>query len=123
MIDCSLTRQIKIDLITDTPNAIVSWFEDLCSNIRVIETDIYHIYGGEYIYYTIDKEILFYRNDRLGAFSCSNDLYWNILSSEFNIKYDNIEEITKLLIERIFQFKISMAIRSDFDNYINLIID
>ena len=93
-------RSVQIDLVTDTPNDIVTWFEDLWSELHMVNVNVYGNSGREFILYTIDGENipLFYINT--GEFWCDFKNYWNIMETRFNLDYAEISNITKLLVER-----------------------
>ena len=97
-----ITRQLSIDLITDTPNEIIVWFNDLWSKLYIIETDVYHNDGGEIIYYIImggKKQWIFFQDNENGRFWCDYDNYWSILQYRFYCEYNDIQAITKILVE------------------------
>ena len=95
-------RQLRIDLITDTYNPIIEWFDELWSRIRFIETNVYHKNGGEIIYFIIvdNKKVpIFFRNDTKDIFWYSMYNYCYLLETQFNIDYDSIQDITRILVE------------------------
>ena len=96
-----LVRQLSIDLITDTPNSIIEWFDALWNKLTIVEINVYHKKGGELVYY-IDgqpKIPIFYQDDENNRFWCNHHSYWLILKSDFNLNYYDIQGITKLLVE------------------------
>ena len=97
----AIIRQLSIDLITDAHNPIIEWFNDLWSKLYVIETDVYHKEGGEFIYYMNNDEKLwiFLQDDESNLFWCNYDTYWSILESKFKFNYDDIQYLTKFLVE------------------------
>ena len=100
----SISRQLKIDLITDTPNDIIVWFNELWLQILVIETNVYHNNGGEIIYYINDnhnKQWIFFREDITNQFWCNYNYYWRILDNKYDIKYSDIQCVTKVLVENV----------------------
>ncbi len=103
MIDTdALIRQINIDLITDRPNPIIEWFNVLWDQLYIIETDVYHNNGGEFIYFQIideQKKMIFYQDNNNSKFWCNHNQYWSILTSKFNIGYVTIQSLTKVLVE------------------------
>ena len=97
-----IIRQLQIDLITDTPNDIITWFNDLWSKLYIIETDVYHNDGGELIYYTIIDGInywTFYQDNANERFWCDYENYWSDLEFKFKFEYNGIQSITKVLVE------------------------
>ena len=102
MEDNSISRQLSIDLITDTPNEIIVWFNDLWPTINIVETSVYHQSGGELIYYKmIDnrKQWIFFRDDTRSKFWCNYTHYWLLLESKFSLNRIEIQGITKVLID------------------------
>ena len=96
-------RQLKIDLITGDYNPIIEWFEGLWFNINSIHIDIFHIHGGEILYYIIEDDSIksiFYRDDINNDFYCDDDRFWLIMKTCFNIiTYNEIESISRILLE------------------------
>ena len=97
----AITRQVSVDLITDTPNEIIEWFNNLWSKLCIIETNVHHNMGGEIIYYTNNEEKhwIFYEDDKDDKFWCNIERYWLIMETKFNINYIDIQLLTKLLVE------------------------
>ena len=98
----SIVRQLKIDLITDTPNDIITWFNDLLYKMYITETDVYHSNGGEFIYYTIIdgvKQWIFYRDIKEDKLWCNYNKYWSVLDYKFKLDFYDILGITKVLVE------------------------
>ena len=97
-----IIRQLQIDLINDTYNPIIEWFNELWSKLSVIETNVYHNSGGENIYYMVidgKKQWIFFQDINSGEFWCDYNIYWRILEDRFNFEYDDVRAITNLLIE------------------------
>ena len=98
-----LLRKLHIDLITDTPNPLFGWFNDLCSTLFVIELNIYHK-SGEYVYYIKDGEkykIVFYLDNINNKLRCKHDLYWLHLVKYYkcdNSINDEVPAITNFLM-------------------------
>ena len=68
-----------------------------------INCHVYNEEGLEFIYFVPAKsrknEWIFYQDAKNGEFWCDYNRYWEIFKSEFNLKYEEIEAITKLLVE------------------------
>ena len=110
-------RQITIDMITDTPNPILVWFNDLWAKLNIIETDVYQTDGGELIYYIIedDKKIpIFYQDIKNVRFWCDYNHYWQILNNKFDIDYNDTTYITKLLVENALKYSITTPVDDVF---------
>jgi hypothetical protein len=77
--------------------------------LQIINCDVYNKDGLEFIYfvptksaehyYNKENEWIFYQDVKNGEFWCDYNRYWEIFKSEFNLKYEEIEAITKLLVE------------------------
>ena len=91
-------RDIKIDLVMGNQNQIVDLFREITSGIEIINCDVYHKDGLEFIYHK-DGQWIFYQDAKNGEFWCVYNRYWKIFESEFNFKYEEIQAITKLLVE------------------------
>lgn len=98
----SLIRQLSIAMVTNNPNIILDWFNDLWVKIHVIETNVYHKNGGELIYYLDNetkKQYVFFRDDKCERFWCDYDHYWSFFNSIKSFTYIDIQNITKMLID------------------------
>lgn len=95
-----IARDIQIDLIMDNPNSITETFNDICKDLSVIEVNVYHNNGGEFIYYNKDKKWIFFRDDKNDRFWCHYDRYWKIFLSKFNINYTDVRLLTIILVEK-----------------------
>ena len=99
----AIVRQLNIDIITDTPNPIVEWFNDIWSRLYIIETNVFHKNGKEFIYYIIDDDkkrgFFFFQDNKNDKFWCDYDKYWSVLTSKFSLNYHDIQMVTKLLVE------------------------
>jgi len=99
-----LGRTLKIDLLLDNPNEISTYFNNICKNIIIENTNAYHSNGGEYIYYIRRNNgtirILFYHDVFRGLFRCSYSLIWIRIKKNFDINRDSeVQQIIKILFE------------------------
>jgi hypothetical protein len=92
-------RDIKIDLLMGNQNPIVDLFNDITKELQIINCDVYNEDGLEFIYFNKEKEWIFYQDAKNGEFWCVYNRYWKIFESEFNFKYEEIQAITKFLVE------------------------
>ena len=108
--ESSISRQLKIDLITDTPNPIIEWFISIWYKLYVVERNVMHCNGGEMIYYINGdvKKCIFFRDDRRGIFRCDFTNFWTTLelsilgkSNDYILPndYTECQVITKILVE------------------------
>jgi hypothetical protein len=98
-------RDIKIDLLMGVQNPIVDLFNEITAGIRIINCDVYRKDGLEFIYFVPTKsegkewEWVFYQDARDGKFWCNYAKYWSIFESNFNLKYQEVQDLTKFLVE------------------------
>jgi hypothetical protein len=115
----ALLRQIQIDLITDMPNPIVSWFSDLWDSLSKIEINVFHANGEEIIYF-IDNNIwpwVFYHNKADGMLVCNYDHYWSDFANDRSIQHADIKAITEFLVGRALNGEEMWAIDDDSVSY------
>lgn len=106
-------RQLKIAMITDTPNEIISWFRDLCSKLHNDNVRVYNNCGQEHVYYirsinidsTIQMMPIFYIDYHTQSFLCDYRYYWSKLEQNFSLDYDDITEVTMFLVEYVLKVK------------------
>jgi hypothetical protein len=104
-----LIRQLKIALIIEEPNEIIDWFNDLWSKLSIVETNVYHEKGGEFIYYMGGevKQWIFFQDNKNDRFYCNFDHYWSVLESKIDLEYGDNQEITKFLVENALNNRVS----------------
>lgn len=105
----SLVRQLQIDMIADEVNPILEFFNDLLSKLNIIETNVYHNNGGEIIYYIIESNVkipIFFQDAKNNIFWCNYNHYWLIIESKFVLNYDDVQCITKYLVESVLNIHI-----------------
>ncbi len=99
---------MKIDLITDSPNATIDWFNGLYENIAII--DMGHIVN----YYTIDQDDqekwLFHHNTESNEFQCSYHNFWSIIRDNITLDSASVAIVAKLLIDNRFNIEIPKPI-------------
>lgn len=98
----ALIRQIRIDLITGESNHIVDWFNGIWHQIIIVEVNVYHSRGCEFIYYKYidNKKICIFYQDSNDDFWCNHEQYWKLFPIEDNF---TISLITKILIDNALQ--------------------
>ena len=97
-------RDIKLDLLMGNDNPIVNLFNEITDGMQIINCNVYNKDGLEFIYFAPTKsnkenEWIFYQDAKNGEFWCVYNRYWKIFESEFNFKYEEIQAITKYLVE------------------------
>jgi hypothetical protein len=79
----------------------VEWFNTTWDKLSIIETDVYHDLGGEFVYYISygsNKQWVFLRDDRRDSFFCEKTL-WNRFRSIADMDYNEAQCIMKILID------------------------
>lgn len=102
-------RDIKIDLLMGNQNPIVDLFNDITKDLQIINCDVYNNYGSEFIYHK-DGQWIFYQDVKNGKFWAHYYRYWEILESEFSLKYEEIQAITKYLVEEALKREVGTPI-------------
>jgi hypothetical protein len=102
-------RDIKIDLVMGNKNPIVDLFREITDGLNIIKCDVYNNDGSEFIYYNREVKWIFYQDVKNEEFWCDYNRYWEIFKSEFNLKYEEIEAITKLLVEEALNRELSTS--------------
>ena len=92
-------RDIKIDLVMGNKNPIIDLFCEITKDLKIINCDVYNDDGLEFIYFNKEKEWIFYQDAKNGEFWCVYNRYWKIFESEFKLEHDEIQAITKFLVE------------------------
>jgi len=102
-------RDIKIDLVMGNKNPIVDLFREITDGLNIIKCDVYNNDGTEFIYYNREVKWIFYQDVKNEEFWCDYNRYWEIFKSEFNLKYEEIAAITKLLVEEALKRELSTS--------------
>jgi hypothetical protein len=103
-------RDIKIDLLMGNQNPIVDLFREITDGLNIIKCDVYNNNdGSEFIYYNREGKWIFYQDVKNEEFWCDYNRYWEIFKSEFNLKYEEIAAITKLLVEEALKRELSTS--------------
>jgi len=91
-------RDIKLDLLMGNQNLILDLFSKITSGIEIINCNVYNEEGLEFIYHK-DGQWIFYQDCQNGEFWCNYTRYWSLFESNFSLKYEEIQAITKYLVE------------------------
>ena len=91
-------RDIKIDLLIGNKNPIIDLFCEITSGIEIVNCNVYNEKGLEFIYHK-DGKWIFFQDVKNGKFWCSNARYWKLFTSKFDLSYEEIQNITKFLVE------------------------
>ena len=116
----AIVRQIKIDHITDVTNPIITWFNDLWSKLHVMEVNVYHQNGGEFIYYRNEggiKICIFFRDDINDKFWCDYHSYWGYLEHHYDLSHTDRQDITQILLNNILGVNVSTPKWGFLDRY------
>lgn len=91
-------RDIKLDLLMGNQNPIVNLFNQITKDIKIINTNVYHDQGLEFIYFSGDQWI-FYQDFDNEEFWCNYERYWSFFETNLGLEYGDIQEVTKYLVE------------------------
>ena len=110
-------RDIKIDLLIGNKNPVIDLFCEITSGIEIINCNVYNEEGLEFIYHKDGQWIFFqdYKNER---FWVNYYKYWSIFESKFRLNYEEIQAITKVLVEEALKREVSTPTR-DFSSKSN----
>ena len=92
-------RDIKIDMLMGNENPILGIFRGITDGMRVINCDVYNDRGMEFIYYNREREWIFYQDVKNVEFWANYKRYWVILERELHLEYEEIQALTKFLVE------------------------
>ena len=99
-------RDIKIDLVIGNQNPIIELFREITSGIEIVNCNVYNKDGLEFIYHK-DGEWIFYQDSKNEKFWTHYYKYWDLFESNFHLKYDEIQAITKYLVEEALKREVS----------------
>ena len=102
-------RDIKLDLLMGKENPIVNLFNQITNDLKIINCEVYHKEGIEFIYFSGDKGI-FYQDCDYEEFWCNYDIYWSLFGSNLNLEHDDIQEVTKFLVEEVLKRELSTTL-------------
>ena len=91
-------RDIKIDLLMGGQNPVIDLFCEITSGIEIINCHVYNEEGLEFIYHK-DGQWIFYQDCKNEKFWTHYGKYWEFFESNFHLKYEEIQAITKVLVE------------------------
>jgi hypothetical protein len=87
-------------------NPIVDLFREITDGLSIINCDVYNEEGLEFIYHK-DGEWIFYQDSKNEKFWVHYYKYWSIFESNFGLKYEEIQAITKYLVEEALKREVS----------------
>lgn len=99
----STIRQLKIAMITDTPNEIITFMENLCTELKVVNTNVFNDFGYESVYYitTHKKQPLFYYDDSRSYMLCDFEYIWKLMEKFIERYISSVKETSKIAISVI----------------------
>ena len=109
-------RDIKLDLLMGNQNPIVDLFNQITKDIKIINTNVYNEDGLEFIYfapaessenYNKDVQWIFYQDCKNEKFWTHYSGYWSLFESNFHLKHEEIQAITKVLVEEALKREVS----------------
>lgn len=102
-------RDIKIDLLMCNKNPILDMFRDITDGMGIINCDVYNKDGLEFIYYNREREWIFYQDAKNGEFWAHYKRYWALLEREFRLEYEEIQALTKFLVEEALKREVTTS--------------
>ena len=102
-------RDIKIDLVIGNKNPIIDLFCEITSGIEIINCNVYNEEGLEFIYHK-DSQWIFYQDSKNEKFWVHHYKFWALFESKFHLKYEEIQAITKVLVEEALKREVSTPI-------------
>ena len=102
-------RDIKLDLLMGNQNPIVDLFNKITNGLKIINTNVYHDQGLEFIYFSGDQWI-FYQDFDNEEFWCNYERYWSFFETNLGLEYGDIQEVTKYLVEEALKREVSTSI-------------
>jgi len=105
----SRVRDIKIDLLMGGQNPVIDLFCEITSGIEIINCHVYNEEGLEFIYHK-DGQWIFYQDCKNEKFWTHYGKYWSFFESNFHLKYEEIQAITKVLVEEALKREVSTPI-------------
>ena len=106
-------RDIKIDLVMGNKNPIVDLFCNITSGIEIINCNVYNEDGLEFIYHK-DGQWIFYQDCKKEKFWTHYYRYWEILEREFHLEYEEIQALTKFLVEEALKREVGTPLLLQF---------
>ena len=107
-------RDIKLDLLFGNDNEIINLFNEITYGIEIVNTNVYNEDGLEFIYHK-DGEWIFYQDVKNGKFWCSNARYWTLFTNKFDLSYEEIQNITKFLVEEALKREVNTPVKLSYD--------
>ena len=98
-------RDIKLDLLFGNDNEIINLFNEITDGIEIVNTNVYNEEGLEFIYHK-DGQWIFYQ-DKNEKFWVNYYKYWSLFESKFSLNYEEIQAITRVLVEEALKREVS----------------
>jgi len=92
-------RDIKMDRIMGIENPIDKKFQEIWNGLSILNCDVYNKDGYELIYFNSNREWIFYQDSKNEHFWCNYERYWSIFELLNIGKYEDIQVITKYMVE------------------------
>ena len=109
-------RDIKIDLLIGNKNPVIGLFCEITSGIEIINCNVYNEEGLEFIYHK-DGQWIFYQDCKNERFWVNYYKYWSIFESKFGLNYEEIQAITRVLVEEALKREVSTPAYIDVSCY------
>lgn len=106
-------RDIKIDLLMGNQNPVIDLFREITSGIEIINCHVYNEEGLEFIYHK-DGQWIFYQDCKNEKFWTHYGKYWSLFESNLHFKYEEIQAITKYLVEEALKREVGIPSEIQF---------
>lgn len=88
-------------------NPIIERFMEITKDLKIINCNVYNEDGLEFIYHNKDGEWIFYQDVNNVEFWANYKRYWEILEREFRLEYEEIQALTKFLVEKVLKREVT----------------
>ena len=105
-------RDIKLDLLFGNDNEIINLFNEITDGIEIVNTNVYNEDGLEFIYHK-DGKWIFFQDAKNGNFWVNYYKYWSLFESKFSLNYEEIQAITRVLVEEALKREVSTPVESE----------
>ena len=106
-----ILRDLKLDIVLGNQNPIIDKFNEITNDLKVIKTDVYNDDDTEFIFYNEKNEWIFYQDLKNEDFWFHYDHYWSFFEDEFNLRCEEIQGLTKYLVEEILKLKVNTPLK------------
>lgn len=120
----AVIRKLTIDMVTDSFNPIVEYFDSVWDQLYRFRTDVYKDYSNEYIYFYYSnqdigiKKWVFYLDEQTRILYYNHNNFGNHLCHKFDLIPDEADVIVSILFSKAMDMNILSSVMSASDNSI-----